>query len=367
MTARERFAAALDHRLPERLPMDLVWPRAETIRLLESHFEVETPEEVLRRLGVDFRWVPLPMDYPEFREKAGALLSGDAPGAGERYIFHDRRTFEDHWGAVQRVGEDGKYLQWLDGPLAGKDSLEGWSLPKAVYPPVAEVSAGIEPIGAFVTVIEIEFPFKLARHLCGYEHFLVQMALNPAMVEELYDLLYAAQTEKAVLAARAGYDVVALVGDIAGQRGMLYSPEMFARYDAPRLARLIEQTRSANRNVKILYHSDGNLEAVIPLLIDCGVDILNPVQSSCMDPAAIKRKYGERLVFHGTISVQDTVPRGSVREVREEVAQRIRTVGYDGALVVSPENSIPFDAPLENILAIYETVRDFDYRTLEPP
>jgi uroporphyrinogen-III decarboxylase len=142
---------------------------------------------------------------------------------------------------------------------------------------------------------------------------------------------------------------------------------MFARYEAPRLARLIAQTRSANPNVKILYHSDGNLEAVIALLIDCGVDILNPVQSACMDPAEIKRKYGQQLVFHGTISVQDTVPRGSVVEVREEVDQRIRTVGYDGALVVSPENSIPFDAPLENILAIYETVREFDYRSIKAP
>ncbi len=367
MTSRERFAASLDHRLPDRLPTDLIWPRAETIRLLQGHFQVDSFEEVLQRLGVDFRWIALPVDYPEFRQRAKRQLSGDAPGAGERYIFHDPRTFEDHWGTLQRVGEDGKYLQWLDGPLAGRDSLQGWSPPQAVLPAAAEVSAGLEPFRDLVTVTEIEFPFKLARHLCGYEHFLIQMALNPAMVEALYDLLYEAQTEKAVLAARAGYDVVALVGDIAGQRGMLYSPEMFARYEAPRLARLIGETRSAGRQVKILYHSDGDLEAVIPLLADCGVDILNPVQSACMDPAAIKRDYGKRLLFHGTISVQDTVPRGSVRDVREEVALRVRTVGYDGALVVSPENSIPFDAPLENILAIYETVRDFDYRTLGRP
>jgi len=157
---------------------------------------------------------------------------------------------------------------------------------------------------------------------------------------------------------------VAVVGDVAGQLGMMFSPKMFERFDVPRFTRLIQEVKEANADVKILYHSDGNVEEIIPMLIQCGIDILNPIQSACMDPAEIKRKYGDKLTFHGTISVQDTIPNGTVEDVRKEVIERIQTVGYNGGFIISPENSIPYDAPLENILAVYETAREFDYEKI---
>jgi len=83
-----------------------------------------------------------------------------------------------------------------------------------------------------------------------------------------------------------------------------------------------------------------------------------------MDPVKIKKEYGNSLTFHGTISVQDTIPNGTVKDVVDEVSERIETIGYNGGLVVSPENSIPYDAPLENILAVYDTVLAYDYSSL---
>jgi len=148
---------------------------------------------------------------------------------------------------------------------------------------------------------------------------------------------------------------------VAGQFRMLFSPEMFERFDVPRFTQLINEVKRVNSEVKILYHSDGNIEQIIPMLIRCGIDILNPIQSACMDPAVIKQKFGEKLTFHGTISVQDTIPYGTVKDVQNEVITRITTVGYNGGFIVSPENSIPYDAPLENVLAVYETVRTFNY------
>jgi uroporphyrinogen-III decarboxylase len=304
------------------------------------------------------------MAYPEFARRVNGRLEGDAPGAGGEYIFHDERTFEDPWGIVFRVGEDGKYLQWKHGPLHGKDSLRGWSPPSVVYPSVEEVATHLAPWRGFVTVTEIESPFKLAWHLCGLEDFLLAMIANPGMVEALYDQLYAFQTAKAVLAARAGYDVIAVVGDVAGQLGMMFSPELFNRYDVPRLTEMVAKVKQSRPQAKLLYHSDGNMEAIIPALIRCGIDILNPIQSACMDPAAIKREYGAELTLHGTISVQDTIPDGSVEDVRNEVVTRIRTVGYNGGFIISPENSIPYDAPLANVLALFETALQFDYSTL---
>jgi uroporphyrinogen decarboxylase len=364
MTSRERFFKTVSHQLPDRLPVDLIWPRNETLTALKRHFKTDSLEEVRLRLGIDFRWMGLPAEYPDFRKRVNGTLTGDAPGAGREYIFHDKDTFEDHWGIVHKVGADGKYLEWKDGPLAGKEELGEWHVPAVVYPPIPEITGKIAPFRDFVTVAELDFPFKIAWNICGFEHFLMLMVLNPEMVEALYDRIYGFYTEKAVLAARAGYDVIAMVGDVAGQSGMLFSKDLFERFDVPRFGELVRRVKAVNKEIKIFYHSDGNMEDVIPHLIRIGIDVLNPIQSACMDPAVMKRKYGSNLTFHGTISVQDTLPNGTVEDVRNEVIKRIKTVGYNGGLVISPENSIPYDAPLDNILALYETALCFDYKSL---
>ncbi len=364
MTFHERFNLALAHQLPDRLPMDLLWPRAETIATLKEHFQTDSAEEVFCKLGIDFRWIKMAARFPDFDKRVNGVLGENTPAPGTPCIFHDQQTFEDPWGIIQRVGDDGKYLQWRGGPLAEKEDLLGWALPSVVYPTEEEIAKSLARFADFITVIEIEFPFKIAWHLCGMEHFLTLMLERPEMVEQLYDRIYSFQTEKAVLAAKAGYDVIAVVGDIAGQYGMMFSPALFERFDALRFSGLIKQVRKANPQTKILYHSDGNIEAAIPSLIRCGIDILNPIQSACMDPAEIKSNFGRQLTFHGTISVQNTIPNGMVQDVRNEVITRIKTVGYNGGLVVSPENSIPYDAPLENILALYEAVKEFDYQSL---
>jgi uroporphyrinogen decarboxylase len=365
MTAKERFKKTLVNEVPDRLPMDLIWPRIETIEVLKSHFKTNSKEEVFKKLGIDFRWIDIPVIYPEFAKKINGKLGGDAPGGGETYIFHDKQTFEDQWGIVQRVGDDGKYLEWKDGPLVGKENLLDWVLPEVIYSSCNQISKNLIPFKDYVTVTEIEFPFKLAWHIAGFEHLSMMMINKPDFVEELYDKLYSFQTKKAVLAAQAGYDIVAVVGDVAGQLGMMFSPALFERFDVPRFTHLISEIKKTNPETKILYHSDGNIESIIPMLIKCGIDILNPIQSACMDPALIKKTFGDRLTFHGTISVQDTIPNATIQDVRNEVIERIITVGHNGGFIVSPENSIPYDAPLENILAVYETVSNFDYNKLK--
>ncbi len=364
MTSHERLNCILKHQRADRLPMDLIWPRQETLDALRDYFGVDDVEGVFRKLDIDFRWIPLSIQYPEFERRVNNVLKGPAPGSGQAYIFHDDRTFENAWGVMQRLGEDGKYLEWCGGPLVDSCSLNDWTPPPRILPPVSEIRQRLNPVSDTITVVEIAFPFKLAWHLCGLEGLLMNMVIQPDFVDELYDVLYAHQTEEAVLAARAGYDVIAVVGDVAGQLGMLFSPRLFDRFDRPRLKTLIQRVKRENPDVHVLYHSDGNMKAIIPALIDCGIDILNPIQSACMDPAQIKQEFGDALTFHGTISVQDTVPNGSRDDVVREVRQRIQTVGYNGGFILSPENSIPFDAPLENVLAIYDTAREYDYSGL---
>lgn len=160
MNAHERFNLTLSHNLPDRLPVDLIWPRIETFDLLKQHFKVDSEEEIYKELYIDFRWVPIPAEYPEFNKKVNGRLKGVAPGAGQEYIFHDHQTFEDHRGVVHRVGDDGKYLEWKGGPLHGKKNLEEWTVPQVIYPSVDKISENIIPYRNYLTVTEIEFPFS---------------------------------------------------------------------------------------------------------------------------------------------------------------------------------------------------------------
>jgi hypothetical protein len=121
MTSGERFKLTLQHKLPDRLPMDLLWPRVETLAALRRHFRTESDEEVRRRLDLDFRWIGIPARYPEFAKKINGRLSGESPSAGKEFIFRDSRTFTDQWGIVRRVGEDGNMRNGATVPwLAGK-------------------------------------------------------------------------------------------------------------------------------------------------------------------------------------------------------------------------------------------------------
>ena len=102
------------------------------------------------------------------------------------------------------------------------------------------------------------------------------------------------------------------------------SAETWRKFLKPRLAATVLAVKRANAGSYVFYHSDGNVEPLIPELIEIGIDILNPIQPECMAPAAIKRRYGDRLSFWGTVSVQQTMPFGTPAEVRaDRVPSRI--------------------------------------------
>ena len=104
--------------------------------------------------------------------------------------------------------------------------------------------------------------------------------------------------------------------DVGAQHGMLISPAAWRRFLKPRMAEFISALKAINPDLKVAYHSDGNIEPIIPELIEIGLDVLNPVQPACMDPAKLKRQYGDKLCFWGTIDEQHTLPFGTPEQVR---------------------------------------------------
>ena len=147
--------------------------------------------------------------------------------------------------------------------------------------------------------------------------------------------------------------------DVATQQGMMISPGAFRKFLKPSLARIIAAARKVAPEVVIFFHSDGNCEKIIPDLVEIGVSVLNPVQPECMDPAKLKKLYGDELAFWGTISIQKTLPFGTPDDVKAEVKERIQTVGRGGGLLISATHRIQPDVPWENLLAFFEAVEQY--------
>jgi uroporphyrinogen decarboxylase len=365
MNSRERIKTALAHRMPDRVPLD-VWIRPEVARKLAEHFKT-TPEEAPFRLGKDVVQVYMKEEYPEFLARTNGAVPGDAPGAGKRFIFHDDGSYEDAWGIRWRTGRDGKYREWVTGPLAGDPpDLDAYKFPQPTPRETPEQFkkrvADAARQGAVMG--EVDNPFKTAWALRGLENLLMDFVADPGFADALLARAYARSTERAKKFIAAGVDILMIVGDVAMQQRLMMSPDSWRALDKPKLAAMVAEIKRLRPDVAIYFHSDGNVEAIIPDLIEAGIEILNPVQPECMDPAKVKRLYGDKLTLWGTGSLQQTLPFGTEAEVRQEVRDTVRACAAGGGLVLMPSNVVGFDVPLKNLLAYYDEARSIDLSRL---
>ena len=146
--------------------------------------------------------------------------------------------------------------------------------------------------------------------------------------------------------------------DVATQLNMMINPVLWREALKPRLACVIRAAKEVRPEILIFYHGDGNMEAILPDLIEIGVEVLNPVQPECMDPARMKEQFGDKLAFWGCIGTQTTMPFGSPEEVKRTVRNLIATVGKGGGLFLAPTHTLEPDVPWENVEAFIEAVRE---------
>jgi uroporphyrinogen decarboxylase len=201
--------------------------------------------------------------------------------------------------------------------------------------------------------------FEISWYLRGMDTFMVDMLANREFAEILMDKIMNIRIGMAEQYARHGIDILMLGDDVSTQLEMMISPELWRDILKPRLAKVIRAAKETYPDILIFYHGDGNLQAIIPDLIEIGIDILNPVQPECMDPVLIKKQYGDSLSFWGTIGTQTTLPFGTAAEVTEMVKKMIETVGKGGGLLLAPTHMVEPEVPWENIEAFIGAIKKF--------
>jgi uroporphyrinogen decarboxylase len=194
--------------------------------------------------------------------------------------------------------------------------------------------------------------------LMGLEGMSLALADDPGLVDALFEKV--ARFQYRVFEHMLGFDCVGAIwhaDDIAFKTQLLVSPRLLRQHLFPWYA---EMNRVAHARGRLtVYHSDGALQEVLPDIVACGFDGLNPIEPPAMDINAVKREYGSRLSIIGNIDLGYTLTRGTPEEVRAEVRQRIRDLAPGGGYAVSSSNSVPEYVPLANFNAMREATFTF--------
>ncbi len=352
MTSRERVLAALAHEATDRVPR-LLYEEAigytpPIERLLARHCAPKTPREYFDMDITSVALAPTVLPPTRFDEYLGR--DAEQARASGRV---------DEWGVWWRGGALHHFAR-VTSPLRGVQDpgrIERYPWPdldadyrfEGAARRVADLHAQGLAVAAFAGSV-----FEQAWYIRGMEDLMLDMLDAPAAAHRLLERTAAFQRRAAAEFARAGVDIVITGDDVAGQTGLLMSPAMWRTFLQPHLAAAVRAVKEANPDAFVFYHCDGNVEALVPELIATGIDILNPVQPECMDPAAIKRRFGDRLCFWGTVSVQRTMPFGAPGAVRAEVEARIRDVARGGGLILAPAHVLGPEVPWENVVAFFE-------------
>jgi len=195
--------------------------------------------------------------------------------------------------------------------------------------------------------------FERAWSLRGFDALLMDMLERTEWVEELLDRITGIQLSLSRRFLAAGVDGGYFGDDYGAQRAMLFSPRMWRRLIKPRLAKLFAVFVDAG--LPVILHSDGDIRAILPDLVEIGLTTLNPVQPEVLDHAWLQREYGAKLSFYGGISTQGVLPSGTVEEVRAATIACARALAPEGTgLLLGPSHRMQSDIPARNVEAMLD-------------
>ena len=362
MKPRERVESALQHELPDRCPMQI-------------SFTPEFANRLYRDMALKGKRIHNPHgggNTYELERALGQDMLLTSVGWANSYYMDDK-PYVDEWGIqwdiqpYQTPFGSGAYTEIVGHPLADDDAVGNYTAPdpdrEALYTDsqqmIAEFKEDYWIVGVTVTTI-----FETAWALRGYKQIMIDMARDEDIAHQLLDIPYHYHLAAAKRLVELGVDMIWLGDDVGSQNRMLISPDMWRKYLKPRMATFISEIKSLNPRLKVAYHSDGDITPIIAELIEIGLDVLNPVQPASMDPAELKKRYGNQLCYWGTIDEQHTLPFGNPTDVQAEVQRRLETIGRNGGLILSPTHHVQLDTPLENFWMMVDTIKNTPYSSL---
>lgn len=365
--SRERFRRTMAHQQPDRVPIDLgatclTGMRKEAqkrlaevlglpgqARPVNSGFD----ERIMEWAGTDFRGVGNLVQLPSVHTRVISPTAGvDYWGVGRELIDGDWQITHNPLATVTTVAEL-KAFAWPEPVIADAELRRFETDAKRLHDEGKYVVLAEHPICGVM---------ELGCWLFGYDRYLEAMACDVDLINAFSDKILEIQLK--VIDQYYGvvgpYIDLTINGDDFGtQSGPFISPAMFDKMLAAYFVARIARIKQIAPGCLFWHHSCGSVFSLLDNILRCGVDILNPIQTSAhqMEPALLKKHFGDRLVFWGAMDVQQFLPRATPQEAREHARWLVKTLGQDGGYVMAGAHEILDDIPPENIAAWIEAVR----------
>jgi uroporphyrinogen decarboxylase len=317
-----------------------------------------------------------PWDFwQELGQDVWPLRPSPPPGAQEREWEDERHYYwQDEWGVVRaRSKPEGYYYHVVSHPLAaGMEAGRDYPWPEGGDPArVAGMPAQVRAIREKAGAVAIAGwslcagIYEMAQRLRGVANIYMDLAADPEAVAALFDRVLEIKKSYWTNVIRTVGDEVSVfmeADDFAGQEGNLVSPRLYVTLLQPRHAALTAHIKGLKPGAFVFLHSCGSIVDLLPHFIEAGFDAINPVQVSArgMDPARLKKDYGERICFWGGgVDTQRVLPRGTPAEVRAEVFRRMEVLAPGGGFVFTPVHNVQPDVPPQNLEAMWRAYQDF--------
>ena len=332
MTKKQRVEAALNHTAPDKVPYNIELT-SEAMKSFSEYSGI-TADKYFDSIG-------------NHVEKCGYN--------GGSYIKSG--YFQDEFGVLwNRSGVD-KDIGVVAEYLLKEDTLSDYTFPVPDLDEVTKKTKAMMENGRDtfkLGKIGMTF-FERAWSLRGMENLMCDFHDNEAFTEGLFQSILEYNLQIVNRALNFPIDGFYFGDDYGMQTGLMFSPDCFRKYLKPCLAALFEPIKAKGK--RVMLHSCGNIEKILPDLIEIGLDVYQTVQPEIYDLKKLKREFGNDLSFWGGISTQRDLPNLSAKEISVLTIDTIQILGENGGYICGPTHQVPDDVPPENIAAMFDALK----------
>jgi uroporphyrinogen decarboxylase len=334
LSSEERVLRVLRRQEPDRVP----------------HFEWVVDRKVRSAL------CPGCNSYNEFAGRMGldAVLAG--PNFSKKAVGPGQWLSE--WGYVGQDTEEEHGIE-VASPIKTWEDYERYTPPDLHAPGrYASIEQTLKDYPGKAVIVHLNDVFSLPRYWMGYEGLLMAIAAEPELVTALVDLSVRVNLEMAKEVVSRGVKIVYTGDDFAGNLGPLMSPRHFRKLFYPGLCRVMGGYKELG--LMVIKHTDGNLWPIIDMIVDSGIDCLDPIDPQAgMNLAKVKALYGHRIAFKGNVDCAQLMTFGTPAEVVEATKEALRQGAPGGGFILSSSNSIHSAVKPENYQALLHTLQDY--------
>ncbi|MCL5073315.1 MAG: uroporphyrinogen-III decarboxylase [Actinobacteria bacterium] len=379
MNSRERILKTINHKEPDRVPIDIGGSLATTIhRIIYDKLKREFGMKAGKEEILEFALQSVVLNDKVLKKLHGDVIGiySKPPKSWKMKIDLEDNSYIDEWGIKYRATKSGLYFDIIDYAIkeVTMDKLDRFNWPdpheEGRFEGLEEKAKHYYENTDYALSVGCTFGGGILQDgawLVGFENWFSLLALDKNLAGKVMDKLLKFHIGywDAMLSRIGKYvQVVVIADDLGTQDNLFISPKVFRELIKPRYIKLIDFIKS-KANVKVFLHSDGAIRELIPDLIEVGIDILNPIQVSARgmgDTKALKEEFGEKLVFWGGgCDTQKILPFGKPDNIKREVEKRISDLKPGGGFVFAPVHNIQPEVPVQNVLTLYETALQFGY------